>query len=228
MNNWLTLSDLWYVTLQQDVGGDKDPGSRGTRGQTWHYSLPLGYQTLAFNHSRSTYFQTVAGLNQDYVYAGSSENSDIKLSRVMHRDASSKTSLGIQAFQRRSNNFIDDAELEVQKRIVGGWVLDINHKQSIGHSSLDTSLSYKKGTGDFGAMAAPEEAFGEGTSRMRIWTSDTQLMVPFALAEQPLTYSLNARVQWNQTRLTPQDRFSIGGRYTVRRSEEHTSELQSH
>ena len=38
----------------------------------------------------------------------------------------------------------------------------------------------------------------------------------FKLAGQALRYSGNVRAQWNDTPLVPLDRFSIGGRYTVR------------
>ena len=150
------------------------------------------------------------------MYAGISETSDVKLSRVVQRNAEGKTTIGLKAFQRQSNNYVDGTEVEVQKRVVGGWVWDIAHKRSVGQATLDTVLSYKKGTGDFGSIPAPEEASDEGTSRMRIWNADTNLTLPFKLADKAFTYSLNWRYQLNKTRLTPQDRFSIGGRYTVR------------
>ncbi|MBU6369291.1 MAG: ShlB/FhaC/HecB family hemolysin secretion/activation protein [Burkholderiales bacterium] len=201
-DNWLTLSDLFYITVTQDTGVAKEPGSRGTHGKTWHYSIPFGYQWLTINHSQSSYYQTVAGLNQDYVYAGTSETSDLKVSRVVQRDAAGKTIAGLKAFKKQSNNYIDDTEVEVQKRVVGGWVWDIAHKRSLGQASLDTTLSYKKGTGNFGSIAAPEEATNEGTSRMRIWNADTYLSLPLTLAEKAFTYSLNWRYQLNQTRLT--------------------------
>ena len=75
------------------------------------------------------------------------------------------------------------------------------------------NLAYRRGTGAFRAMPAPEEDFGEGTSRMQVITADAQWLIPFQLgAARPLY----RRAQWNRTPLAPQDRFSIGGRYTVR------------
>lgn len=65
-------------------------------------------------------------------------------------------------------------------------------------------------------MAAPEEPFDQGTSRSEIITSDAQFSVPFGLGDQRLRYTTAWRAQWNRTPLVPQDRFSIGGRYTVR------------
>ncbi|MEO8389917.1 ShlB/FhaC/HecB family hemolysin secretion/activation protein [Polaromonas sp.] len=214
-DNWLTLNDLFYVSLNRDLGGG-EAGGRGTRGTTVHYSLPLGYWTLGATVSDSNYYQTVAGLNQDYVYRGTNSNAEVKLSRLVYRDASRKSTVSLKAFQRRSNNFIDDTEVEVQRRVVGGWELAAGHKEFIGQATLEGNLAYKRGTGAFGSLPAPEEAFGEGTSSFAVVNVDANLNVPFKLAEKSVRYSASWRLQHDRTPLTPQDRFAIGGRYTVR------------
>lgn len=214
-DNALTLNDLFYVSLNTDLGGG-EPGGRGTRGSTVHYSLPLGYWTLGATVSDNRYFQSVAGLNQDYVYRGTSSNAELKLSRLVYRDASRKTTVSAKAFQRRSNNFIDDTEVEVQRRVVGGWELGAGHKEFIGQATLEGNVAYKRGTGAFGSLPAPEESFGEGTSHFAVVNMDANLNVPFKLAEQSIRYNASWRLQHDRTPLTPQDRFAIGGRYTVR------------
>lgn len=117
---------------------------------------------------------------------------------------------------RHSNNYIDDTEIEVQRRRTGGWELGLTHREYLGASTLDAAVAYRRGTGAFRSMAAPEEDFGEGTSRMKLITADAQLAMPFQLANQSLRYTANWRAQWNRTPLVPQDRFALGGRYTVR------------
>ena len=77
-------------------------------------------------------------------------------------------------------------------------------------------MGYKRGTGAFNARPAPEELFDEGTSRFALATADVQLNAPFQLGAQRLRWNSQLRVQHNFTRLTVQDQFSIGGRYTVR------------
>lgn len=215
LDNLAGLGDLFYVTASHDLGGGH-PGARGTQGNTLHYSLPFGYWLLGGTYSSSRYFQNVAGLNQDYVYSGTSENTELKLSRLVYRDAVRKTSLSLKAWQRKSNNYIDDTEVQVQRRVVGGWELGLNHKESVGEATLDASLAYKRGTGDFDAIAAPEEAFNEGTSKFGLWTLDANASLPFKALGQSLRYSAALHVQDNTTPLTPQDRMAIGGRYTVR------------
>ena len=221
LDNFLTLNDLLYVTLSRDLGGGQTPlnvsgKAQGTRGNTAHYSVPLGYWTVGATVNNSNYFQTVAGLNQNYVYQGNSSSAELKVQRLVYRDANRKTTLSVKAFQRRSKNFIDDTEVEVQRRSVGGWEAGVVHKEFIGQSTLDINAAYKRGTGAFGSLAAPEELFGEGTSRFALATVDINLSVPFKLGAQKLRYGAVLRGQSNGTALTPQDRFGVGGRYSVR------------
>lgn len=214
-DNWWTLNDLFYVSLNNDMGGG-DAGSRGTRGYTLHYSLPFGYWTVAATSSANQYHQAVAGASQTYIYRGESENSEVKLSRLVYRDAVRKSTMSLRGFLRNSNNFIDDTEVEVQRRRTAGWEAALGHREFIGTATLDMNLAYRRGTGAFDALPAPEEAFGEGASRPRIITADAAFNVPFNLGEQRLRYNGAWRAQWNRTPLIAQDRFAIGGRYTVR------------
>lgn len=214
-DNALILNDLLYVTNTNGMGGG-DSGPRGTHANTIHYSFPIGYWTLGATSSTSTYHQTVAGLSQSYVYRGTSENNEIKLNRLVMRDSKQKLNLAVRAFQRKSNNYIDDTEVNVQRRVVGGWDSAINHKVFIQDATLESTLTYKRGTGAFGAIPAPEETFNEGASNFALVTADVNLALPFKIDDQRIRYNSSWRIQKDRTPLTPQDRFVIGGRYTVR------------
>ena len=214
-DNWWTLSDLFYVTFQSELGG-KQAGPRGNAGRTVHYSVPWGYNLLSFNSSNSRYHQRVAGAFQNYVYSGNSEQHDVRLSRIVQRDQVSKTTLAVRAFHRRSRNFIDDTEIEVQRRAVSGVDMSLGHRRSLGQGQWEATLTRREGIKKWGSLPAPEEAFGEGTALMRLWLLDASLSMPFKLGQQAFNYNGSLRRQWHHTPLTPQDRFSIGGRYSVR------------
>ena len=226
-DNPLGLNDLFYVSANHSINSHFlwEP-SYGTEGQVAHYSLPFGYWMLGFTASNSQYHQSIAGLNGDIVYAGKTNNAEVKLSRLVYRDQSRKTTVAIKGFRRESRSFIEDLELDVQHRVAGGWELSLNHKEYIGEATLEGTLAYKRGTRAFGAKESSEEiAYRnrddlndplEGTSRLKLYTADISLNAPFKLGEQKLRYSGLIRAQWNRTPLTPQDRFAIGGRYTVR------------
>lgn len=210
----LTLNDLFYITATHDLEGRE--GRHGAQGRTVHYSLPFGYWLLGLTASDYNYHQSVAGASQNYRYSGKSENADVRLTRIVWRDAQSKTTLGLRSWLRASQNYIDDTEVQVQRRRMAGWEINAAEKIFLKDTTLDLNLAYRWGTGAQGALPAPEEAFGEGTSRPRLTTADLQFNQPFALGDQKLRYTLVWRGQWNQTPLVPQDRFAIGGRFTVR------------
>lgn len=218
-DNLLMLNDLFYINYNHDLGGGES-GKRGSDGQTIHYSLPYGYWLFGLTTSSYDYYQAVSGINQSYIYSGRSQNSDIKASRLVYRNAINKTYLSLRGFFRKSSNFINDTEIEVQRRRTAGWEIGFSQTWFLGQSLLDYSLAYKRGTGARNALKAPEEAFGEGTSRMEIFTADMSFIMPLTIqaawGEQALRYSTQFRGQYNFTPLTPQDRFSIGNRYTVR------------
>jgi hemolysin activation/secretion protein len=215
LDNPLGLSDLFYLSVNRDLGNG-DSEKRGTRGHTVHYSLPYGYWTLGATASKNRYHQSVAGINQTYIYSGTGHNAEIKLSRLLHRDAARKTTASLRGYLKTSANFIDDTEIEVQRRRMAGWEAALAHREFIGAATLDGTLAWRQGTGAWGALAAPEEAFGEGTARPRIVLAEAALNHPFTLGGLRLRYGGAWRAQWNRTPLVPQDRFAIGGRHSVR------------
>lgn len=213
LDNLLGVNDLFYVNYGHDVFNGH---LQGTSSWTAHYDMPLGDWLVGTTASEYDYRQTVAGAFEHYVYSGSSRNADLRLSRLLFRNATIKVGAYGRGWWRESDNFIDDTEIVVQRRRMAGWEAGFTYKQFLGRATLDAGAAYRRGTGAFNALPAPEESFGEGTSRLGLITADVQLAVPFRLGRQSLRYTGSWRGQWNRTSLVPQDRFGIGGRYTVR------------
>lgn len=213
VDNPFGLQDLFYFTLNRNVPGDSPGGEYGTSGYALHYSVPFDYWLLSLQLNDYRYRQTVAGAFHDYIYRGTSNTAELKVSRLVYRDAMRKTTLSLRTYQRGSRNYIDDMEVEVQRRRMAGFVAGIAHKEFIGAATLDSNLTWKLGTSSYGSLPAQEEAFDEGTARPRIFNADVTLNWPLT---KSLSYQAAWRRQWNRTKLIPQDRFSIGGRYTVR------------
>ena len=222
-DNPFGLSDLFYLSYGRHLGhtdahtdseGKKTAG--GTQSYAFHYSVPAGNWLWSWNHNYYRYHQAVAGINEVYDYNGKSRGSDIGFTRLLYRDARRKSHIGFKLWQKENQSFIDDAEVEVQHRKTAGWQLSLKHKEYIGRSTLDIGLGYKRGTGMADAIAAPEEVFDEGTSRMKVITADISYNHPFQIGRQHFVYDTALHAQWNKTPLTPLDKIAIGGRYTVR------------
>lgn len=205
----LGLSDLAYLSLGHDLG--KPTG--GSSNRLFHYSVPLGYWLVSATTSRNQYDQTVAGAFQNYRYSGASRQTEVQLSRVLHRGAASKTIASLKAFTRHASNFIDDTEVLVQRRRTAGWEAALQHTHYLDATVMQGQVSMRRGTGAFGAMPAPEQPFGEGSARMRLVQASLAVQTPLPFG---LYYSGQWRLQFNRTPLTPQDRLCLGGRYTVR------------
>ncbi|PPV04819.1 outer membrane hemolysin activator protein [Xanthomonas bromi] len=221
LDNPLGLNELFYVSLGKGVfnGAGKDTDS-----WTVHYDVPYGYWLFGATASSYDYSQAVAGATETYDYSGRSRNAEARIDRLLFRNAAIKFGAYGRGWWRQSTSAIDDTEIQVQRRRTAGWELGLNHRQFFGKVTLDASLGYRRGTGAFDALRAPEElahAFDpsiplEGTSRIKLIVADTQLVVPFQIGNQRLRYSASWRAQWNHTPMAPQDRFAIGGRFTVR------------
>lgn len=222
-DNPFGLSDMFYVNYGRSIGNVPDEtdssGSLkkgGTHNYALHYSVPFGKWTWAFNHSGYRYHQAVAGLSAAYDYNGKSYNTDLGFNRLIYRDAKRKTHVGAKLWTRETQSYIDDAEITVQRRRTAGWLAELSHKEYIGNSTAQFKIAYKRGTGMSDALRAPEEAFGEGTSRMKIWTASADVNTPFQIGKQLFAYDTSVHAQWNKTPLTSQDKLAIGGHHTVR------------
>lgn len=209
------LNDVLEIRGHHDMGGG-DSGARGTKGYNLHYSVPYDYWLMFLSFSNDDYYQTVAGITQDYVYSGDSDRAQLKMARVVYRDRIQKVSTAFGGWFRSSRNYIDDTEVEVQRRRMAGWLASVNHRLFSRQSTLDTTLTYTRGTGAFNSIPAPEESFDEGDSHPQIYHLDVQYSTVQNIGEQRWKYNAYIRSQWNETPLVPQDRFTIGGRYTVR------------
>lgn len=203
-DNLLALSDMFYINYNHDLGGG-EKGKRGTKGYSVHYSIPWDYWLFSAATSSNNYHQEVVGALQNYIYSGSSQNAELKLNRLVYRNSINKTNVSLRGFLRKSFNYIDDTEIEVQRRRTAGWELGLNQSWYLGSAILDYNLAYRRGTGAMAALDAPEQGSDEGTSRMKMLIGDLNLSVPFSLrvpwGSQPLQYSANLRGQANYTPL---------------------------
>ncbi|HBB8069511.1 TPA: ShlB/FhaC/HecB family hemolysin secretion/activation protein [Escherichia coli] len=213
LDNPFSLSDLLYVSATHNF---PHYGDKGSKNYTAHYSVPFGYWQFSVTASDYDYHQTVAGAVEDYQYSGESQNLGMQLSRVLHRNGTQKTVLTYDVQARRSRNYINDREIQVQRRQTAAWRLGLQHRHYISQATLDAGVSWQRGTRWFGAQPAPEEIFGEATALSKILQMNASFNLPFTLAEQPFSYSFRYQRQLSNTPLTPQEQFAIGNRWTVR------------
>lgn len=223
LDNMANLNDLLYVSYGRDLGNqinDQVTGDKGSENYALGYVLPIDRWLLDANASHYTYNQTVAGANQDYQYRGESDNLTVGSHYLAHRDANSKTWLNAGGFVKSQNNYIDDTEVDVQRRKIAGWTAGLTDERKLGDASLRTELTYQRGTGALDAIDPPERLFNEGTARTGIYKLSSSLTRPFRLTvankSQQWVYSGSLKGQYAMDALVPSERMAIGGRYSVR------------
>lgn len=224
--NPLAINDLLYVGTSRNLSksktaymktsqGQVDKKNGGTNNFYIGYSFPIGSFLFDYFENRYKYDQAVVGAYQIYKYSGSSINRSIKLSYIFYRNQKSKYISYIKGWEKSSKNFIEDAEVDNQRRKTVGYELGITYETTYKNSSIRLEAALRQGTGARGSLPAPEEQFGEGTSRMRIYTLDLSYSTPL-FENFPIHYNGSLHTQFNDTPLTSQDRISIAGRNTVR------------
>lgn len=226
-DNPLGLSDLFYVSYGRGLAHQTEftdttgkETKSGSRSYGIHYSLPFKKWLLAFNHSGYRYHEATEGYTVNYDYNGKQYHSNLAAERLIWRNGRHKTTAAVKLWTRQTYKYIDDTEIEVQRRRTAGWETELRHKAFLGRWQLDGRLSYKRGTGMRQSMPAPEEDGATdtiaGTSRMKVVAAGLEASAPFVLGKQPFSYETSIHSQWNKTPLVAQDKLSIGSRYTVR------------
>lgn len=210
----LTLNDLLYVSVNQGLA---DRGGGTSEGHSMYYGVPWGPWHFAFNTNAYQYAQNVVGRYEAYTYSGTSQSTSVTATRTLYRDNVNRVNVNMGGWTRRSDSWILDAEIEAQRRRTRGWLLSLDWRRFIGRATATANVSWQQGKrAHGGAPRAPEEAHGQVDSRLRMLSVDAGIDWPWRQGRQSWRYRGTLRAQWNATPLVVQDRFSIGGRHTVR------------
>ncbi|MGJ0190843.1 ShlB/FhaC/HecB family hemolysin secretion/activation protein [Pantoea sp. RRHST58] len=206
-------NDLFYASIGKNLF---EQGPFGNRSHTLNYFFPIGYWAVSANYNDYTYHQNIPNANEVLRYSGKSDNVQLTVSRLLYRDQSIKTTLNLRGYRKHSTNAVNDIDIEQQKRRTAGWELGLNQHSYFGSSTLDANIAWRRGTGAFNALPAPEESRHQGSARTGILLGDLGIIHPLAVGEQPWRIYSSLRGQWSPNALTPQERMAIAGRYTVR------------
>lgn len=214
-------NDLLYLTYGHDLrkilkNQQSIAGKHGSQSWSIGYVVPINRWLLNLSGNVYDYHQTVAGINQDYKYSGSSQQLNLNTQYLLHRNSHAKTYFTVGGFSKAQKNFIDDTEVDVQRRKVAGWTAGIKYERQLQKARLTTDLTLQRGTAAFNAIIPAETLFNEGFIRTPIFRGNLQFNKPLQIKQQQLNYQAQFKAQYAHQPLVPSERFSIGGRYSVR------------
>ena len=215
LDNALGANDLFNFGINTDA--DRKGEQRGTTGGNVYYAIPYGYWTFSVYASSYDYHQQIAGLYQTFVSSGKSRSLEFTTQQLFYRDQYQKHSWQFKAGKRWSHSYVDDTELEVQRRNTTFAELAWVHTRYIGDAQLNLTLANRWGVSWFNGQPDLEPRLPDApTYRYTLQTLDASLYAPFKLFGQSFNYIGALRAQATRSALFQSEQFSIGNRYTVR------------
>ena len=189
------------------------------------FSIPFGYFMLEYEKSKYDYAQIINAAYNLYTYKGRSESDSLSLAYTFYRDSNFKNSAYVKLFKRKNKNYLEDYELDNQARRNAGYEVGVKTSYNSYNQAFSAKLAYKKGTGIFNSQPDPLEDSGEATSRFALINLNLNYKYKFEL---PLSYDLNINARYGLNKLSLQDKFSIGGYYSVRGFDGESSLVGNH
>lgn len=214
IDNPLGINDLLSLGATHDV---LNGSGRGTGGFNGNYSLPRGDWLFTINYSNYRYDQTIEGSAQTFRSSGTSRSLDLAAQRLLWRNQNSKTLFELHAGKRWAHSFIEDVELDSQRRDMSMLEAAISHRRYIRQAQLDLRVAERFGVPWFGGQRDPRgHTHDEPTFKYRLWVFDASLNLPFQIRKLPMQWSSEWHGQYSSSHLYASEFIAIGGRYTVR------------
>lgn len=180
------------------------------------YEIPYRNWLFSINASQYTNTQELEGFDGWFDYKTINKDFNFQIQRELSRSKSYRLSSYAQLYRKSASSFIEDVEIEVQRKRTAGWELGGKYQLKLGQQTINAQLGYRKGTGILGANQTAEDITGEGDSRAGIWNAAFQYAVPWQTSNNNFIYQLNWQAQWSQKKVVSQETFNIGGRYSNR------------
>lgn len=143
----LRLNERWNFSYQRTM--DNHPFSLadvpGSDTYTGSFSMPYGYWTFAVDGSWSEYESQIAGAVSGIDTSGLSQSAGASVSRVLHRNQTSITSLSGKFKWKRTENFILGSRVDVSSRSLSMGTLELVHSRQLWNGQLVVSASYDQG-----------------------------------------------------------------------------------
>lgn len=213
IDNVLGINDTLSLLWNQDLIHATHPRSQSN---SLSWLLPWGNWTGLASYSESSYRQLIRGNSQTFTSSGHSRNTFFSLSRLLHRNQSSKSELALQLTRKSSRSYIEDAEIQSQRRDLTLLGAELSHRRYLGNWVFDGAVGYQKGVGGWGAMPDSLAVMDGPTARAEIFTGRFSLQAPFRIGQRTLRWATEFRGQYSPDTLMGSEQFSIGSRYTVR------------
>lgn len=215
-DNFIGLSDMLSVSYSATpLPWEDDDHPKNSQSLSAYWSLPIGYWTLSLSASKFNYSTPLFGTTDVFKSEGDTCWQSVSVEKVVHRDAESKTSLGVSVEHRQVESRVAGAKLHASSYETTDVGLKATHARRLFEGSLSFGAEYHQGTNFLGS-SEPLDGEGVPVPHYEKWEGTLSYYRPFTLCEQDLTWASTLRAQYSPDTLYNAERMSIGSRYTVR------------
>lgn len=213
LDNVANRNDLLTLGMNHDGSGGK---GRGTEGYNLSWSIPWGNWRFGLSGYGYLYGQTILGATQSFGTSGRSSSAEMAAERLIARGQRYRTSAELRVGQRHARSFIENVEIDNQRRRTSFAELALLHRQYWGSAQIDLRLAHRRGLpwlgGDDDAAGLAENM---PTFRYGISSFDAGVSMPLHVGQRPLLWNSALRYQWSGDTLYGSEFVAIGGRFTV-------------
>ncbi len=213
LDNLIGQADYLNLNITQDLDPDSKKLSRSVAGL---YELPWQWWLLQLSGSVFEYKKELRSTLQTFDTSGSSQNYRISADRVIQRNQTGKSTVGLTLNYKDERNYLEDVLLYSSSQKLTIARVKLQHRQQFFRTSLGLNLTVHQGLPALGAESdsnlpsdAPRAKFTKVTGRI-------SAVYELPITKFPLRYSLTANGQFCETVLYGSEQINIGGLFTVR------------
>lgn len=180
--------------------------------------VPLGYRTLLFDFSQTSYVNTLSlPLGAQVAVEGRTQTYGFGIDHVVYRDQRSRVTASYRLAAQSSRTWVDDILLEVGSRRLAFANVGVDASRRMWGGVVFGRVDIVQGLNGFGAMRdAPALARGLPHAQFTKLTYELGHAHNVALGSVPLTISTQFRGQFARMGLYGSQQFLIGGPTSVR------------
>ncbi|PWE38949.1 ShlB/FhaC/HecB family hemolysin secretion/activation protein [Pseudomonas prosekii] len=181
-----------------------------------NYNLPWGWWNFTYTYSQNAYRSQAQANGFNFKQTGDSENHQLRVEQVIHRDAVSKTSFSTGLSYLRTNNFIEDSKLALSSNRISEAQFGFNHGRRIGGAFVNFDLGMQQGIGLLDAQGNGHPGPGEPDARYRKYTATVSYLQPFKVWGESFSFNSLMTGQHSEDVLFSPQRTSLGGLSSLR------------
>lgn len=216
IEDFLGINDSFSSSYQRKLGRKRK--YKDSENFSFYYRVPFKYWDFSIIKDQSEYITPIKAIGYDYKSRGISKNMNYSVRRILQRNDTGKTSIGMTLTNKESKNYIDDTMLVMSSRNLSVLKVDIGHQRRIFNGMFSGEIAYHEGLKRFGAERDDWE-YKDSTSpkaQFQKYTMDLNWYKPFRIREQNFSYKFSFSGQYSDDILYSSEKMSIGDDTTVR------------